>query len=260
MVGCAPILAFDGRGKGVRVTDPHRPIAASQRPGRSDLPAFVADELRNWIAGGKLTPGSKVPTERELGEIYQVSRIVVREAISRLRHEGLVVSQQGKGVFVASPEDSRFLQISEQSLSEPEDFRKLYELRLVLETGAASLAARHRTDEDLAALEKSLEELSQVASLDKTYVASDIGFHRAISAAARNPFLAIMTAFVDTRLRDSIALAIRSLDFHMTVSTTLGEHTAIYECIRRRDETGASDEMRNHLTKASLRFGLSVSP
>lgn len=241
------------------MTDANHPITASQRPGRSDLPAFVADQIRNWIAAGKLVPGSKVPTERELGEMYQVSRIVVREAISRLRHEGLVVSQQGKGVFVASPEDSRFLQISEQSLSTPEDYRKLYELRLVLETGAAALAAKHRTDDDLVALEKALDDLHRVASLDRTYVTSDISFHRAVAAATKNPFLSIMASFVDVRLRDSIALAIRTLDYRKTVDTTLSEHTAVYDCIRGRDEAGASAAMRRHLTNASLRLGLSVS-
>ena len=123
------------------------------RANRGDLPALVADEIRNWISAGKLTSGDKLPTERELSEKYQVSRIVVREAMSRLRHEGLVVSHQGKGVFVASPEDSRFLQISEQSLSRPEDYRKLYELRLVLETGAVALAAQHRDKNDLRALQ-----------------------------------------------------------------------------------------------------------
>ncbi len=240
----------------MNVTLPNPLLAASPRPERVDLPAFVADEIRNWIAAGKLTPGSKVPTEKELGEMYQVSRIVVREAIARLRHEGLVVSQQGRGVFVASPEDSRFLQISEQSLSSPEDYRKLYELRLVLETGAASLAAEHRTAEDLQALQDAITELRRVASLDRTYVASDVGFHRAVSAATKNPFLAIMTSFVDTRLRESIALAIRSLDYRHTVDVTAAEHEAVYDCIRRQDPQAAAQSMRLHLVNASRRLGL----
>ncbi len=231
-------------------------MTASPRPERVDLPAFVADEVRNWIAAGKLAPGSKVPTERELGELYQVSRIVVREAISRLRHEGLVVSQQGKGVFVASPEDSRFLQISEQSLSTPEDYRKLYELRLVLETGAASLAAEHRSEEDLLALRNAIEDLRQVKTLDRTYVTSDISFHRAVAAATRNPFLAIMTSFVDTRLRESIALAIRTLDYRHTVDITASEHQAIYDGISDRSPSTAAEAMRLHLTNASTRLGL----
>lgn len=238
------------------MTEPSPPIAASPRPERVDLPAFVADEVRNWIAAGKLEPGSKVPTERELCELYQVSRIVVREAISRLRHEGLVVSQQGKGVFVASPEDSRFLQISEQSLSTPEDYRKLYELRLVLETGAAGLAAAHRSEEDLQSLRNAIDALRAVKTLDRSYVTSDISFHRAVSAATRNPFLAIMASFVDTRLRESIALAIRSLDYRQTVDITVSEHEAIYRGIADQSQATATEAMRLHLTNASRRLGL----
>lgn len=229
---------------------------ALARANRGDLPALVANEIRNWIAAGKLTPGDRLPTERELSEKYQVSRIVVREAMSRLRHEGLVVSHQGKGVFVASPEDSRFLQISEQSLSGPEDYRKLYELRLVLETGAVALAAEHRDDDDLRALQAALDAMRIVENLERSYVAADIGFHRAVSAATKNPFLSIMTSFVDARLRESIGLAIRSLDFAPTVEVTLAEHVAIFEGILDRDPQRAADAMRRHLVNASRRLGL----
>jgi GntR family transcriptional repressor for pyruvate dehydrogenase complex len=238
------------------MTGPHDSNSPFSRANRSDLPSMLADEIRNWIAAGKLIPGDKLPTERELCEKYEVSRIVVREAMSRLRHEGLAVAHQGKGVFVAYPEDSRFLQISEQSISRPEDYRKLYELRLVLETGAVSLAAEHREDKDLDALQSSLEAMRTVENLEGSYVAADIGFHRAVSAAAKNPFLSIMTSFVDARLRESIALAIRFADFVPTVEITLAEHMAIFASIRDRDPNGAADAMRLHLNNASRRLGL----
>jgi len=238
------------------MTDVNIPTTSLLRANRGDLPTLLADEIRNWIAAGKLTPGDKLPTERELSEKYQVSRIVVREAMSRLRHEGLVVSHQGKGVFVASPEDSRFLQISEQSLSRPEDYRKLYELRLVLETGAVALAAEHRDESDLQSLQKALDAMRAVESLNGSYVASDIGFHQAVCAAAKNPFLSIMTSFVGARLRESIALAIKSLDYSSTVEVTLAEHIAVFNGIRDRDVEGSVLAMRQHLVNASRRLGI----
>jgi len=233
-------------------TSPGSPL----RSNRSNLPDLLADEIRNWIAAGKLTAGAKLPTERELSGKYQVSRIVVREALSRLRHEGLVVSHQGKGVFVASPEHGRFLQISEQSLAQPEDYRKLYEVRMVLETGAVALAAEHRTANDLSALQDSLNIMRSVENLESNYVAADIGFHQAISAAAKNPFLTIMTSFVDARLRESIGLAIRSQPFVETVNVTLAEHELIFKAILDRDSAAATSAMRSHLTHASRRLGL----
>lgn len=74
---------------------------------KSDLPALIADDIREQIVRRLLAPGSKLPTEKEMVEHHGVSRVVVREAVARLRHEGLVTSHQGRGVFVASPEDGR---------------------------------------------------------------------------------------------------------------------------------------------------------
>ncbi len=238
------------------MTRPPDSVSLLPRANRGDLPSVVADEIRNWIAAGKLAPGDKLPTERELSEKYQVSRVVVREATSRLRHEGLAVAHQGKGVFVASLDDNRFLQITKQSLSRPEDYRKLYELRLMLETGAAALAAEHCDDNDLRVLQEALEVMRSIENLERKYVDADLSFHRAVSAATKNPFLSIMTSFVDSRLRESIALAARSLDFASMVKVTLAEHVAIFEGIRDRDPRRAEEAMHQHLGNASQRLGL----
>jgi DNA-binding FadR family transcriptional regulator len=228
---------------------------ASVRSARIDLPSVVADEIRQRIVVGKLTPGDKLPTERELCDEHQVSRVVVREAIARLRHEGLVASHQGKGVFVASPENSRFLEISEQSLARPESYRQLFELRLVLESGTAALAAEHRDKGDLEAMAQCLEDMRSTRDYG-TFVTADIGFHRAIAAATKNPFLGLFTSFVDNRLKESIALALKSLDLSSTVAVSAAEHGDIYVHIRAGSAAKASNAMRIHLTNASRRFGL----
>ena len=72
-------------------------------------PAFrrIAGELRAQIEGGELTEGSQLPSMAQLRETYSVSSTVVRDAINELRRDGLVIGQQGKGVFVANPDDAR---------------------------------------------------------------------------------------------------------------------------------------------------------
>lgn len=228
---------------------------APQRAARVDLPSVVADEIRKRIVVGKLVPGDKLPTERELCDAHKVSRVVVREAISRLRHEGLVASHQGKGVFVASPESGRFLEISEQSLARPDSYRQLFELRLVLESGTASLAAEHRDEDDLKAMEQFLKDMRSTTDY-QSFVTADIGFHRAIAAATKNPFLGLFTSFVDMRLKESISLALKSLDLSSTVKISVAEHSNIFACIRAQNPARSSAAMRVHLTNASRRFGL----
>ena len=225
------------------------------RSARLDLPSVVADEIRQRIVVGKLAPGDKLPTERELCDEHQVSRVVVREAIARLRHEGLVASHQGKGVFVASPENSRFLEISEQSLARPESYRQLFELRLVLESGTAELAAEHRDRNDLDIMAQFLDDMRTTTDYG-TFVTADIGFHRAIAAATKNPFLGLFTSFVDLRLKESIALALENLDLSSTVAVSAAEHGDIFARIRAADAAGAGSAMRIHLANASRRFGL----
>lgn len=244
-----------GDGSKIRQTGPGTGYTAPTRGARIDLPSVVADEIRKRIVVGNLAPGDKLPTERELCDDHQVSRVVVREAIARLRHEGLVASHQGKGVFVASPENSRFLEISEQSLARPESYRQLFELRLVLESGTAALAAEHRDREDLGAMARLLEDMRSTKDYG-TFVTADIGFHRAIAAATKNPFLGLFTSFVDLRLKESIALALENLDLSSTVAVSAAEHGEIFACIRARSPERASAAMRVHLTNASRRFGL----
>ena len=225
------------------------------RAARLDLPSVVADEIRKRIVVGKLVPGDKLPTERELCDEHQVSRVVVREAIARLRHEGLVASHQGKGVFVASPESGRFLEISKQSLARPESYRQLFELRLVLESGTAALAAEHRDAEDLAKMAQLLDDMRSTRDY-ATFVTADIGFHRAVAAATKNPFLGLFTSFVDMRLKESISLALQNLDLSSTVEVSAAEHSEIFTAIEGGEPARATAAMRLHLTNAAERFGL----
>lgn len=223
---------------------------------RSDLPETVAAFLRSLILKGTMQPGDQLPTERELGEVHAVSRVVVREAIARLRHEGLVVSRQGKGVFVASPDEAKFLSISDGALDRPEDYRQLYEVRKILESGTAALAALHHEPDDLNTMAAALERMTGSGLSSEAYVDADIAFHRSIATASKNAFLALFISFVDAKLRDSIALALSRLDFAETIQISAHEHEAIFDSIERRQPDVARMAMLMHLENSSSRLGL----
>jgi GntR family transcriptional repressor for pyruvate dehydrogenase complex len=223
---------------------------------RQGLPSQVAAFVRFEILRGNLKPGDRLPTEQEFALQHGVSRAVIREAIAKLRHEGLVVSRQGIGAFVASPEAANSLTLEPNSLAVPEDYRHLYELRLMLETGSAELAAVQRTEEDLAEMERCIDNMTKVTDLHSAYVETDISFHRAVARATKNPFVALFIAFVDVKLQESILVALRSLDFAKTSAISHDEHQLIYEAIRAGDPAGAAAAMRSHLTNSSRRLGL----
>lgn len=223
---------------------------------RQGLPSQIAGFVRNQIVKGELKPGDRLPTEREMAGDHGVSRAVIREAVAKLIHEGLVISRQGVGAFVASPDNATALVLDPQSFAQPEDFQQLYELRLVLESGAAGLAARNCDANDLAAIDATIEEMSRVEGSHETYVKRDIAFHRAIAAATKNPFVSLFISFVDMKLQESIFVALRKLDFETTTEISIREHKAIAKAIGARDPEAAAFAMTSHLQNSSRRLGL----
>ena len=115
--------------------------------------------LLELIMQGDLKEGDKLSTEQALAEQFKTSRPTVREALSRLRSDGIVASRQGAGTFVTrrpDPDLPRFMPL--ESLS---DVRRCLDFRIVVECGAAALAAVMADDEDVARIEQALTRLEQ---------------------------------------------------------------------------------------------------
>src|ERR1700742_5249041 len=93
------------------------------------LPTLLASSLSREIAQGRLRPGDRLPTEHALSATFGVSRNVVREAIAKLRSEGRVWSQQGRGAFVGDAANPTVLSIDHDALQQSEAFQGLFELR-----------------------------------------------------------------------------------------------------------------------------------
>lgn len=232
-------------------------MAGSQnKVNRLSLPAQVAAFVRAEILKGKLKPGDRLPTEQDYALQHSVSRAVIREAIAKLSHEGLIVARQGVGVFVASPEAANSLTLEPDSLAQPEDYRHLYELRLVLETGAAAMAARNCSIANLDEIARCIQNMSEVENLRDAYVETDISFHRAVAGATENPFIALFISFVAAKLKESIFVALGSLDFAETSAVSIKEHQLIFKAIKARNPDAAAAAMQSHLQNSSRRLGL----
>ena len=93
------------------------------------LPTLVASSISREIAQGRLKPGDQLPTEQSLASVFGVSRNVVREAIARLRSEGRIWTQQGRGAFVSETSNATVLTLDYDMLQSADSFRSLFELR-----------------------------------------------------------------------------------------------------------------------------------
>jgi len=154
---------------------------------RENLSQRVVRSLTASIAGGRIRVGDKLPTEQALCGEFGVSRTVVREAISSLRADGLVVSHQGKGVFVQRLRPEGF-QIDPSELEAAQEVIKVLELRIGVEAEAAALAARNRSAGDVKRLRAAHRRMQAAIEAGGDGVGEDLEFHRAIAAATGNRY------------------------------------------------------------------------
>lgn len=220
------------------------------------LSTLVASSISREIAQGRLKSGDQLPTEQQLALTFGVSRNVVREAIARLRSEGRIWSQQGRGAFVADEPNATVLTIDFEALQQGDAFRSLFELRGILEVQAAALAAMRRTEEDLSALEEALATMREAPYGSVTWLKTDLEFHKKVAAATGNAYMVQFLMFVSEKVRESILASGNQQRSEDLAAVTLGEHQRILDAIAAGDADEAQDAMRAHLHNAAGRVGL----
>jgi GntR family transcriptional repressor for pyruvate dehydrogenase complex len=224
-----------------------------------DASRTLADQLTSallrQIEAGIYPRGSKLPPEPELSRQFGVSRTVVREAVSRLKSDGIVVPQQGSGVFISSSAWTWPLKIAAAEIDSLPAVLQIIELRRAIESEIAALAAVRRSEAQLAAIQAALDALHCVSSRGGDGVHADVLFHRSIAAATGNPFLLKTLRFLDQFLEDATAVtraneALRA-DFSLQVRE---EHLAIVAAIRSRDASQAQAAAQMHMINAARRL------
>ncbi len=218
----------------------------------------VASIVRERILSGDLAPGARLPGEQQLAEAFEVSRTVIREAIARLRVDGLVMSKQGLGTFVG--ENLAVPRLDAESLQANKRVGFVFELRSIMEPDIVSLAARRRTDEQMQRIEEAMAGFETSVKTSRGSVDADLALHHAIAIAAGNPLFVSLMEFTQTDLRDTLVASHRSL---MTLEGSLmrvhKEHEAIFRAIRDRNETAARRAAATHLTYAANRMSITFS-
>jgi GntR family transcriptional regulator, transcriptional repressor for pyruvate dehydrogenase complex len=211
------------------------------------------EQILNRIVAGALPVNSKLPSEAQLAGLFEVSRPVVREALSRLQADGVVVSKHGSGSFIQRRPAHAFA-----VLAPPGDVASLMrcvELRIALEGEAAALAARRRTEVDLTSMANALTELNSIIAGSKVGMEADLKFHLAIARASQNLlFVQALESLSEITLK-GMELA-RSLSLRRSkerLNLVQQEHIRIYEAIKAENTDQARDAMRTHIDNARIR-------
>ncbi|SAK86079.1 GntR family transcriptional regulator [Caballeronia catudaia] len=215
----------------------------------------VAQQLQKLIEKGSFAETGKLPTEAVLAQEFGVSRTVIREAVSRLKNEGMVEPRQGSGVFIVERAGIRPLRIDYAQAAEPGAVVQILALRRAIEAEVASEAALRRTDEQLAAIDIALVRIDEAVRAGQDGVAEDVAFHREIANATGNPYFLKTLTFLNQYLEAGTIVtrgneALRE-DFMRQVRE---EHAAIVEAIRARDAAAARTAAQTHLINAARRL------
>ena len=233
--------------------DAWEPGGPLRRDDPRGLAHAVAARLRTAIADGALTPGAKVPSEAQLSRGYEVSRTVVREAVSQLRAEGLVETFQGRGSFVAAAPGARGGR-ADGGIVLPvrRSARDVMELRLAIECEAAALAARRRTRAQIEVLDRALADLRQAVRTGGGVVGPDWAIHMAVAVASGNPLL---IGVMESLGAQSVLRHRASVDDVDLVDPEHGallvhEHAAIRDAVERGDADAARSAVRVHLGRS----------
>jgi GntR family transcriptional repressor for pyruvate dehydrogenase complex len=216
----------------------------------------VVESLSDRIRGGQLQAGEKLPTEAAIMQAFDVSRTVVREAISKLQAAGLVETRHGIGTFVIGPGDGPSFKITPEQFSTLQDVIAVLELRIGLETEAAGLAAQRRTADNLASLRKALDAVVVAVEAGQDSVVADFQFHLEIARATQNHHFADLMTTLGAQIIPRARLepaAEMSAERQAYMRRVNNEHENILDAIANQDAESARAAMRTHLSNSRER-------
>lgn len=210
----------------------------------------IVEQVRGLIRTGELGIGARLPSERELGERFGVSRMTVREALRVLEASGLIEIRVGSrgGAFVTAPTTRRIgegisdlLSLSALSAAEVTEARKVFEL------GVVPLVCERATEEQLDELVELCDEAERARDAGTYTVTMSFDFHLQVAAAAHNPALVMLMR----SLREPVLMSLREAQHEGRQG--VAEHRTFVEAVRAREPERAQRIMADHLQRTARR-------
>lgn len=214
----------------------------------------VADSLREGILAGKNPPGQKLPSEAQLISTFNVSRTVIREALSKLREEGLVEPRQGAGVFVLDPSGATGHALRGIDPKRISSVVEGLELRTAIEVEAAYLAAARCSPLQEEEIIRRYHEVAACMRAGRSTVEADLALHLAIAEASNNRQFVDILKLLGGQMIPRAALDSEQATPPATFERLQEEHGLIVNAISNRDQIAAREAMRAHLAGSQKRY------
>jgi GntR family transcriptional repressor for pyruvate dehydrogenase complex len=205
----------------------------------------VAEQIEDLIKTGHFKPGEKLPSVRELCDQFGIGRSAIRDAITTLKGKGIIDVRHGEGSYICEFDASRVFQQG-ILLPDEKDIEKLFQVREILESGIAKMAAKNRTQDDLNKMETIINQMKQANRDDNGDL--DYSYHMAIANATKNEILSQLMEFISATTKKAMTDLHGYISSNKELMAKISEqHSRIFESIRSGDADASSKEMANHL-------------
>jgi len=218
------------------------------------LADVISDAIARAVLAGKLQPGDALPSEGELAREFDVSRPIAREALRHLTSAGLVHTQQGKVARVKAlngePMDRLYGMAARSSLAR---LREANEMRRIIETSVAKLAAERRHPDGVAALQAAWDMMNKAGTNPALFTLADIAFHQAIAASTGNSMIRIQVEGLKSVQREvSELFTQRNTRTQADWRATIGRHRDVMDAIIAGDAAAAERAIEAHYSAADV--------
>jgi GntR family transcriptional repressor for pyruvate dehydrogenase complex len=225
---------------GESVVEQLRPVT------RPRLYEVIVEQLCAYIADNEMTPGDRLPAERDLAAKLGVSRASLSQALVALEVQGVLSVRHGDGaILVRRPSEERAIKALREHADRIPD---IIEAREALEVKLAGLAAARRSDAEMAAIDAAIAKMESEVEEGDRGVLGDEMFHEAITAAAHSSLLAKLMHEISGLVRET---RIESLSQQDRPRASLEGHRRIADAVRKQDPQEASRAMAEHIRLVS---------
>lgn len=216
----------------------------------------ILEYFKRLMQQGEIKPGDRLLPERDLASQLGVSRTSLREALRAMELLGLLEIIPKQGASILTPNPGSMLSFLGLALSlRPIISEDILEVRIIIECGAARLATKRASREELAQMKAILDRMPRTITGDDCGAQADFDFHDSIIRATHSDFLMFVYEAIEGLLRRShrerrIAL----FNYPRILQNLVKDHVAIYEAVAGGDEQAAEEKMREHFISAQKYF------
>lgn len=207
---------------------------------------MVFDQMQEQLIRGEWKPGDKLPSENELAEMFNVSRITIRQALQKLSVLGMIETRFGEGSFVKKVDVGENMNalVPMMYLNKKSSFQ-VFEFREIIDAEAAGLAAERANEQDICELEQILKEMKAAYDKGDTkgFGQKDLEFHFKVTQITGNSLL-IQTNII---LRRILEISMEDVIDKMGCEPAIYFHGKILDSIKKKDRDSAMQLMREHI-------------